>query len=320
MATYNGERFLREQMDSILSQTYKNIEVVACDDCSTDSTWQILQEYAHKDGRVRCFKNEANLGFKKNFEKAISLCKGEFIALSDQDDIWLKEKLEKQLDALNGQNSDGKRCDIACCEAELIDENSKPLHKKFKKDIHQIEYIPKDKKKQFSILMLFNFVQGATILAKAQFLKQCLPVPDFHQYHDWWFAQNAAAQNGIFYISKPLILYRSHSSQQTGEKKGASFIWHGTKESLSKNIERNLAMLNGIMSSLQLSEEYLQIVKDAAKHTEHKKYKDWVYLYYIFRNCGVLCLTRNPLKKAVFLLKKTCGCLFRRKLCEKKGR
>ena len=105
MATYNGEAFIREQMDSILAQSYKNIEVVACDDCSTDGTYEILQEYARKDGRVKCFQNAANLGFKKNFERAITLCSGEFIALSDQDDVWLKEKLEVQLKALKEEEA-----------------------------------------------------------------------------------------------------------------------------------------------------------------------------------------------------------------------
>lgn len=94
MATYNGEKYLREQLDSILAQTVQDFELIVCDDCSTDLTMQILNEYAERDSRIKVFENEENLGFKKNFEKVIGLCSGNYIALSDQDDIWLPEHLE----------------------------------------------------------------------------------------------------------------------------------------------------------------------------------------------------------------------------------
>ena len=95
MATYNGEKFIREQLDSILAQTITDWELIVCDDVSTDSTIAILEEYANKDGRIQIHKNKVNLGFKRNFEKAISLCSGDYIALCDQDDIWKHDKVEK---------------------------------------------------------------------------------------------------------------------------------------------------------------------------------------------------------------------------------
>ena len=73
MATYNGEKYLREQIDSILSQTIRDFELIVCDDCSTDNTWDILQKYQSQDKRIKCYRNEENLGFKKNFEKAIKM-------------------------------------------------------------------------------------------------------------------------------------------------------------------------------------------------------------------------------------------------------
>ena len=87
MATYNGELFIREQLDSILTQTLSDWELIVCDDGSTDNTLSILQEYANNDSRIKIYQNETNLGFKRNFEKAIGLCSGEYIALCDQDDI-----------------------------------------------------------------------------------------------------------------------------------------------------------------------------------------------------------------------------------------
>ena len=114
MTTYNGEKYLAEQLDSILSQTHTDWELIICDDCSTDSTWQILQEYAQKDSRIKIYKNEQNLGFKKNFEKAIGLCTGDYIALSDQDDVWFPEHLSllysiKKDASMSSANTTAKR-------------------------------------------------------------------------------------------------------------------------------------------------------------------------------------------------------------------
>ena len=80
MCTYNGERFLNEQISSILEQTYRNFELVIVDDNSKDNTINIIKEYQSKDNRIKLFQNNKNIGFLKNFEKAISLCRGDFIA------------------------------------------------------------------------------------------------------------------------------------------------------------------------------------------------------------------------------------------------
>ncbi len=87
LPTYNGEAFLSKQIDSLLSQNYNNLELIIVDDCSTDGTIEVLNQYK-PNAVVKIFQNERRLGVIKNFEKAISLCAGEFISLSDQDDIW----------------------------------------------------------------------------------------------------------------------------------------------------------------------------------------------------------------------------------------
>ena len=97
LCTYNGEVFLQEQLNSLLNQTYTTIEIIAVDDASTDSTRSILEKKASTDSRLKVFINEKNIGYNKNFEKAISLCSGDFIAISDQDDIWEAEKIGKMM-------------------------------------------------------------------------------------------------------------------------------------------------------------------------------------------------------------------------------
>ena len=101
LCTYNGERFVREQLDSLVNQTYKNIEIIAVDDHSSDQTFAILENYKSKFKNIRTFQNNANLGFRKNFEKALRECTGEYIALSDQDDVWRLDKIAVQMNLIS---------------------------------------------------------------------------------------------------------------------------------------------------------------------------------------------------------------------------
>ena len=116
MATYNGEEILEKQLDSILLQTIQDFEIVVCDDQSKDSTWNILEQYAKRDKRFHIYRNEKNLGFKKNFEKAIGLTQGDYIALCDQDDIWYPRHLEILLNNI-GNNM------LCIGNCDMIDEN-----------------------------------------------------------------------------------------------------------------------------------------------------------------------------------------------------
>lgn len=107
MATYNGAQYLREQIDSILNQTYPVHELIIQDDKSTDNTVAIANEYANRNSVVKVFVNERNMGLNQNFKSAVMRATGDFIALSDQDDIWFKDKLERQVAAIGN-------CDICC--------------------------------------------------------------------------------------------------------------------------------------------------------------------------------------------------------------
>ena len=98
LATYNGEKYLKEQIDSILNQTYKNIRLIISDDCSKDKTREILKQYEEKESRIKVFYQEKNLGYIKNFEFLLKQVENEYYMLSDQDDVWLPEKIEKSLE------------------------------------------------------------------------------------------------------------------------------------------------------------------------------------------------------------------------------
>lgn len=235
MATYNGAEYLKEQIDSILSQTIQDFELVICDDCSVDGTYPILQEYAEKDRRIRVCKNDTNLGFKKNFEKAISLCKGEFIALSDQDDIWLPNHIELLLDNMTGTTQ------VICGDALIIDQCGAQTGE-FLSDIESMYHMPESNSdKARHIILGHNSFQGASMLMKKDILKFALPIPETN-YHDVWFASLACFYGGLAYIDQPVLKYRRHGNEITADKfkknsirtfLGATFVNHALIDRLS---------------------------------------------------------------------------------------
>jgi glycosyltransferase involved in cell wall biosynthesis len=218
MATYNGEKYLEEQLDSIYAQTYKNIEVIVTDDCSTDGTIEILEQYAQDQG-LKYYINTENLGFVKNFEKAISFCSGEYIALSDQDDIWEREKLETLLGLIGDKL-------LIHSDATIIDENGECLQEFWKKE-HGYNI-------GFENFFFNNVVTGCTVLMHRALLDMVLPIPSKIVYHDWWFGVCAASQQSILYTKKKLVKYRRHTDQDTGVKLKQSLL----KKIIETNIKR----------------------------------------------------------------------------------
>lgn len=208
MTTYNGEKFLREQLDSILQQTLSNFELIISDDCSKDSTWKILEEYKQKDSRIHIYKNEQNIGFKKNFEKAINLCKSNYIALSDQDDIWEANHLSLLYDNLGAAS-------ISCANAFLIDSNGKRKKELLNENEGLFLFENRSSKFLYRVLLKGNCLQGASMLMPAQFVKGCLPIPEKVLYHDAWFATCACFENGINYSFEVVNNYRQHGENVT---------------------------------------------------------------------------------------------------------
>lgn len=200
MATYNGADFLQKQLDSIYSQSYTNIEVIVSDDCSTDNTVEILKRYQHAYG-LKYYTNSHQFGFVKNFEQAIKLCSGDFIALADQDDIWETNKIEVLLTEIKNNLLIHSDCSI-------IDSNDNILNPSWKKQTGY--YFCAEN------LIFQNMVTGCTLLFQKDLLNTALPFPETIAYHDWWLAFCAASQNKISYTEHTLTRYRQHFNQNTG--------------------------------------------------------------------------------------------------------
>lgn len=217
MATYNGEAYLQKQIDSIRNQTWQDIELVICDDASTDRTWKILQKNAKIDKRIRCFQNCRNLGFKKNFELAMLRCQGEFIALADQDDIWLPDHIA-HLKKIIGNHS------IACGDADLIDEKDNPLRLRLSERDH-LDLAPQTPG-EIAYRVFFNTscFQGASMLLSRNFLNVALPFPEKVKYHDAWLSALSCFEAGLCYSRKIVTLHRRHA-QNTSR----ALEWHSLK-------------------------------------------------------------------------------------------
>lgn len=209
MATYNGAKYIPEQLDSILGQTFQNFELIICDDCSSDGSTEILDRYSSNDSRIKVFKNKKNIGFKKNFEKAISLCSGEYIALSDQDDIWMPDHLDFLYHLIGDKM-------IACGNAEMIDANGESLGLTLQ-ELESFNNVPKDNMQLASSIVFFrNPFQGASMMIRKCFLDYALPIPDSIKYHDSWFSNLGCFCGGIIYTEKILNRYRMHGKNVTG--------------------------------------------------------------------------------------------------------
>ena len=220
MCTYNGARFIEEQLRSIITQTMPVGEIVVCDDRSTDNTTEIIQTIAQETNiPIHIHINEPSLGCVRNFEKAIRLCQGDIIFLSDQDDIWKKNKVEVVCEYFNNHSNKT----VLISNANLIDEQGECFTDVTLFDVvglnEQLRYF--DMGLATELLLQSNRATGCTMALRKGF------IPDMHinldatpnsgmQIHDGCIAMSAALNNALGYIREPLTLYRQHLSQTCG--------------------------------------------------------------------------------------------------------
>ncbi|PWJ55262.1 glycosyltransferase involved in cell wall biosynthesis [Dyadobacter jejuensis] len=242
MCTYGGEKYLPQQLESIANQTIRVDELVVCDDRSKDSTIAVLKSYAEKlPFPVRIIQNEENLGSTKNFEKCISLCEGDIVFLTDQDDIWRSDRVEKQLNFLEKHPEQ----DAVFSNAMMIDDDSLPTGKTIWEEI-EFDARKQEKWRQGKAHeILFNgfVVTGATLTLRKSCLERLLPfpthVPDL--IHDAWIAMVLGLENKISFIPENLIDYRIHASQQVGFGSKTDYV--SLKERMSRGRDEKLVPL-----------------------------------------------------------------------------
>lgn len=230
LCTYNGEKFIKEQLESILNQTTAIDEIIICDDRSNDKTIQIIKEIQLKfPNKLSIYENKINLGSNKNFEKAISICSGDFIFLSDQDDVWKNNKVEKIINYF-GEN---QSLEAVFSNADLINDKNENFSKNSL--WNSVFFMENQLKSPINLFCLIkykrNMVTGATLCFKKEIKKLILPIPDIKKYyHDEWIAIIVASRNTLSYLIDNLISYRIHTEQQIGGKSSSQI--NSTKKHL----------------------------------------------------------------------------------------
>lgn len=269
LCTYNGARYLQQQLESLADQTLLPGELVACDDGSSDDTVEILKAFSEKAPfPVHIHINHSNLGVARNFEKCISLCTGDLIAPCDQDDAWKPEKLEKLAAALNNNAEAG----FVFCDAELVDEKLASLNRclwdEEPNNFSQSERQGFAQSDQLRHLLKRNMVTGACMMFRVRLIPHIVPIPP-SWIHDYWIATIATAlgHRGII-VDEPLVLYRQHQGQQIGVLKGSTITKLRTAISqwpslLQRDITRAESLLNHLV--------YLEAGQDITDAVKQKR-------------------------------------------------
>jgi glycosyltransferase involved in cell wall biosynthesis len=207
LATCNGERYLREQLDTVYAQTWQPLEVVVSDDASTDGTVDILAEYARERG-LRYAVNPVRLGLTRNFERAIDLSRGELIALCDQDDLWKPHKIATLAEGIGGASL------IYCNGQEHLaaDGSVRVDH-----SIAQVFAFARTlgTERPTRQLLAENWVVSHTLMFRREVIAHALPIPPHHVYHDGWLALVASKLSGIRYLDQMLQTHRRHAGSIT---------------------------------------------------------------------------------------------------------
>ncbi|MEY3508177.1 MAG: hypothetical protein RIR44_1409 [Bacteroidota bacterium] len=204
VCVYNGAQFIEEQLASIIVQTYGVAEIIVVDDASSDDTFEVVKRAAARDNRIALYKNEFNIGFTANFEKAMKMANHDFIAIADQDDIWNLHKIEKMMAAF--------KPDAAAIYCDSVHFSKK------------IPAVPVANKKNRRIqgtevrkLSMYNTVSGHALIIRKSLLAQALPIPS-NIYYDWWLALQAATNGGLQFLDEILVYQRVHDNNATISK------------------------------------------------------------------------------------------------------
>ncbi len=250
LCTFNGARFLEAQLASYLVQTRPPDELVVCDDGSTDETLTILARFEQRASfPVRIVRNVERLQTTKNFEKAIGLCTGELIATSDQDDVWLPEKLAVSEVAM----ASSTRCGLVFTNAEIVDED---LRSEGHYMWDSIQFGPWARRQVrrghgFEVLLRQWVVTGATMMFRSELRPFVLPIPASWT-HDGWIAFIIGALAEVRFVERSTLKYRQHAAQQIGGKK------HTWKELYRRARETGPAYFRLAHERFLLSQERLQ--------------------------------------------------------------
>ena len=208
LCTYNGAKYIEAQLASILAQTYAVAEIIVVDDVSSDDTMAVVERAAARDSRISLSQNTFNIGFTSNFESALQMAKHDYIAISDQDDIWQEQKIEKMMAAIAPEAA-AIYCDSVRFTKEI------PVNPTKNKSSRHVAGTNVRK------LAMYNTVSGHALIIRKSLLEKALPIPSA-VYYDWWLALQALTNGGLQFLDEILVYQRAHDNNVTITKNTSS--------------------------------------------------------------------------------------------------
>ena len=282
LSTYNGKNYIKQQLDSLVSQTYKELEIIVRDDRSTDNTLEILKSYD-----IKLVDSTQNLGAKKSFasllEYAIENSDAEYFMFCDQDDIWEKDKIEKTLNQMKSIEQKKPNTPILVhSDLKVVDENLNIISD----SLWKYQNIDPEKD-SLNRVLLHNVVTGCSTMINRKLALLIKDIPNEAIMHDWWIAMVASVFGKISYVNEPLMLYRQHEKNDTGAKQyGVKYFINRflQKTSVEKYILQAKAFLD--MYEEELDSKTKQLLIDFTNIQKQNCFQKRIVLfkYKIFKN------------------------------------
>jgi glycosyltransferase involved in cell wall biosynthesis len=299
LSTFNGAKYLKEQLDSLENQKYKNFEIIARDDGSSDNTIEILNSY-----NIKILRAKNNLGAKKSFAEllnyAINNSNSEYFMFCDQDDVWREDKIKKTLSKMQDMEKQYPKIPILIhTDLEVVDENLQTISNSMWKYEHINPIF-----NSLNRLLIHNTITGCTMMINRKLAKKSLPIPNQSIMHDWWIGLVASYFGKIAFLEDKTIKYRQHNKNDTGAKK-YSYINIFIKaynmvfsnelyiKHLKKNITQSKLFLNLYESELDndsknILKEFSNIENSSFIHKRVVIMKYGLLKYGLIRNIGLL--------------------------------
>lgn len=303
MAVLNGEKYIAQQIESILQQTVTQWKLVIQDDCSKDRTAKIAKEYAARYAEKIIFsgRKEPSGSAKDNFFSMLQYAEADYTMTCDQDDVWLPDKIEvtlKKMKEIEGRVG-SKKPILVHTDIGVVDDSLKPLAE----SLFAFQKLD-SRRDRLNNLLVQNVVTGCTMMVNRALLNKIQNTPEHAIMHDWWFALVASAFGCIGFVDKPTALYRQHDGNEVGAKDVGSlqyklkrlFAADQTKSVLAATYEQAKGFMDTYRD--QLPEQYLKIlagyvsIPDASKVKKLKtisKYDFWKTG--LFRRWGQILFT-----------------------------
>jgi glycosyltransferase involved in cell wall biosynthesis len=246
LSTYNCELFLKDQIDSLLSQTFKNWILYIRDDGSNDNTISLIEDYCNKYDKILFLKDEfTNLGAGGSFIRLLTLVDSQYYMFCDHDDVWLPHKIEVTLQKMSETESTHPDAPILIfTDLKVVDVDLNLINS----SLWSYQRTNPDYAKDVYALSISNPVTGCTIMINQKAKQISLPMSSKSLMHDLWIALNVSHFGYVDFINKPTVLYRQHQDNTVGARKAGKKYYLSRLKNLNEALKSNLLMIEMINS------------------------------------------------------------------------